>query len=174
VTKTLISHEDSCQAELAEANYKFQIKITMSLFERLQGNRMEKLNAEKEAGATFLAANKKKDGVVELPNGIQYKILEEGDGAKPNRKSTIKAHYVGRILSGAEFDNSYKRGQPFTAAISRLIVGWQEVLPMMPTGSKWQLWIPSDLAYGDNGVGQAGIPGGAVLDFEIELLEVIS
>ena len=145
----------------------------MSLFDKLQGSRMAKVNAEKEAGAAFLKANKEKEGVVELPNGIQYKILQEGDGVKPDRKSTIKAHYVGRILSGAEFDNSYKRGQPFTAAISRLIAGWQEVLPMMSTGSKWQLWIPSDMAYGDNGVGQAGSPGGAVLDFEIELLEVI-
>lgn len=146
----------------------------MGLFDKLQESRLAKLNAEKEAGAAFLKANKEKEGVVELPNGIQYKILQQGDGVKPNRKSTIKAHYAGRILSGTEFDNSYKRGQPFTAAISRLIVGWQEVLPMMPTGSKWQLWIPSDLAYGDNGVGQAGIPGGAVLDFEIELLDVIS
>lgn len=146
----------------------------MGLFDKLQESRLAKLNAEKEAGAAFLKANKEKEGVVELPNGIQYKILQQGDGVKPNRKSTIKAHYAGRILSGTEFDNSYKRGQPFTAAISRLIVGWQEVLPMMSTGSKWQLWIPSDLAYGDNGVGQAGIPGGAVLDFEIELLDVIS
>jgi len=135
---------------------------------------MSKVNAEKEAGASFLAANKEKEGVVELPNGIQYQILKEGNGNKPTKQSTIKAHYIGRILSGAEFDNSYKRGQPFTAAINRLIMGWQEVLPMMPTGSKWQLWIPSDLAYGDNGVGQAGIPGGAVLDFEIELIEVVS
>ncbi len=145
----------------------------MSLQQKLQEARMEKINKEKEAGAAFLASNKQKEGVQELPNGIQYLIIQQGNGEKPVIHSNIKAHYVGRLLNGNEFDNSYRRGKPFTARITALIRGWQEVLPMMPVGSKWRLWIPSDLAYGDNGVGQAGIPGGAVLDFEIELLEIL-
>lgn len=146
----------------------------MSLQQKLQEHREEKLREEKEKGSRFLTSNKEQGGVKELPNGIQYQVLQEGNGSKPSPQSSVKAHYIGRLLNGNEFDNSYKRGRPFVAPLSNLIYGWQEVLPMMSTGSKWRLWIPSDLAYGDNGVGQAGIPGGAVLDFEIELLEVIN
>ncbi len=144
----------------------------MSLFQRLQGNRQEKIDAEKKAGADFLAGNKAKEGVQELPNGIQYQVLQEGTGEKPALQAKIKAHYIGRLTNGNEFDNSFKRGQPFEAPILNLIKGWQVVLPMMPVGSRWRLWIPSDLAYGDNGAG-GSIPGGAVLDFEIELLGIV-
>ncbi|RYY97676.1 MAG: FKBP-type peptidyl-prolyl cis-trans isomerase [Chitinophagaceae bacterium] len=144
----------------------------MSLFDRLQGAKSDKINAQKQEGAAFLAENKKKEGVVELPSGIQYSILKEGTGKQPAANSEIKAHYAGRLLDGKEFDSSYRRNQPFTARLTQLIKGWQEVLPMMPEGSKWRLWIPSDLAYGDNGV--PGIPGGAVLDFEVELLQILS
>lgn len=146
----------------------------MSLFDRLQKSKTEKLNAEKEAGAAFLEANRNKEGVQLFENGIQYQIVKEGTGAQPSPAATIKAHYIGRLLNGTEFDNSFKRGQPFTAPLSALIKGWQYAIPHMPVGSRWQLWIPSHLAYGDAGVGQAGIPGGAVLNFEIELLEIIS
>lgn len=145
----------------------------MSLQQKLHESRMEKVKAEKEAGAAFLARNKERVEVQELPGGIQYEILKEGNGPKPALQANIKAHYAGRLLNGTEFDSSYKRGQPFRARITALIKGWQEALPLMPTGSKWRLWIPSDLAYGDNGVGQAGIPGGATLDFEVELLEIL-
>ena len=144
----------------------------MSLFDKLQGNRNAKINEEKTSGAAFLADNKKKEGVVELTNGIQYQVLKEGSGEKPNVRDKIKAHYAGRLLNGKEFDSSYKRGTPFVAPILNLIEGWQIVLPMMPLNSKWRLWIPSDLAYGDSGAG-GSIPGGAVLDFEIELLEIL-
>jgi FKBP-type peptidyl-prolyl cis-trans isomerase FklB len=144
----------------------------MSLFQKLQGNRQEKIDAEKKAGADFLAGNKTKEGVQELPNGIQYQVLQEGTGEKPALQAKIKAHYIGRLTNGNEFDNSFKRGQPFEAPILNLIKGWQVVLPMMPVGSRWRLWIPSDLAYGDNGAG-GSIPGGAVLDFEIELLGIV-
>jgi len=144
----------------------------MSLFDKLQSSRKAKIDEEKAAGAAFLAENKKREGVIELSSGIQYEILKEGAGDKPDLKDKIKAHYAGRLINGKEFDSSYKRGAPFTAPILHLIKGWQDVLPMMPLNSKWRLWIPSDLAYGDNGAG-ANIPGGAVLDFEIELLEII-
>jgi FKBP-type peptidyl-prolyl cis-trans isomerase FklB len=143
----------------------------MSLFDRLQNAKGEKLQKEKEAGAAFMAENKKKEGVVELPNGIQYQILKDADGPKPSPNSTVKAHYRGALLDGKEFDSSFKRNQPFSARLTQLIKGWQEVLPMMPVGSTWRLWIPSDLAYGDYGTG--GIPGGATLLFDIELIEIL-
>lgn len=144
----------------------------MSLFDRLQGAKAEKIQAQKDEGAAFLAENKSKEGVVELPSGIQYQILKEGSGEKPLADSNIKAHYRGALLSGKEFDSSFKRNQPFTARLTQLIKGWQEVLPMMSVGSMWRLWIPSNLAYGDNGAG-GDIPGGATLVFDIELLEIL-
>ena len=144
----------------------------MSLQDKLWGFRSEKLQAEKEAGAKFLAENKTKAGVTELPNGIQYEVLKEGEGKQPKPNSNIKAHYSGSLLNGKEFDSSYRRNQPFTARLTQLIKGWQEVIPMMKEGSTWRLWIPSDLAYGDNGAG-GGIPGGATLQFDVELIQVL-
>jgi FKBP-type peptidyl-prolyl cis-trans isomerase FklB len=144
----------------------------MSLFDRLQNSKNEKVQKEKEAGAAYMAENRGKEGVVELPSGIQYQVLKEGTGAKPTLQSTIKAHYRGALLDGKEFDSSFKRNQPFTAKPTQLIKGWQEVLPMMSVGSTWRLWIPSNLAYGDSGAG-GSIPGGATLMFDIELLEII-
>jgi FKBP-type peptidyl-prolyl cis-trans isomerase FklB len=144
----------------------------MSLFDRLQNSRNEKIQKQKDEGAAFLAENKSKEGVTELPSGIQYQVLKEGTGPKPSPSSNIKAHYRGALLDGKEFDSSFKRNQPFTANLRQLIKGWQEVLPMMPVGSLWRLWIPSNLAYGDNGAG-GDIPGGATLVFDIELLEIV-
>ncbi len=143
----------------------------MSLQEQLKGNRDEKLLAEKKAGTDFLTANKSKPGVQEMPNGIQYEIIKVGTGRQPASNSTIKAHYRGSLLNGTEFDSSYKRNQPFTASLNALIKGWQIMIPMMPLGSTWRLWIPSELAYGDRGAG-GSIPGGATLQFDIELLEI--
>ncbi|RYD90347.1 MAG: FKBP-type peptidyl-prolyl cis-trans isomerase [Sphingobacteriales bacterium] len=144
----------------------------MSLFDRLQGAKNEKIDAMKKEGAAFMAGNKSKEGITELPSGIQYQVLQEGTGSKPSPKAEIKAHYAGRLLDGKEFDSSYRRNQPFTARLTQLIKGWQEVLPLMPEGSKWRLWIPSDLAYGDSGV--PGIPGGSTLEFDVELLQILS
>ena len=132
----------------------------------------DKLNKEKESGQEFLLANKNKEGVQELPGGMQYQVLKEGTGPKPQRNSRIKAHYKGSLLNGKEFDSSYRRNQPFTAPLNALIKGWQEAIPLMNVGSTWRLWIPSDLAYGDRGAG-GDIPGGATLQFDIELLEII-
>jgi FKBP-type peptidyl-prolyl cis-trans isomerase FklB len=145
----------------------------MTLQEKLKQNMMEKINKEKTEGAEFLTANKENEGVIELPGGMQYLVLKEGSGEKPKINSKIKAHYAGSLLNGKEFDSSYKRGQPFDAPITALIQGWQIAIPMMPVGSKWRLWIPSELGYGDRGAG-AGIPGGATLIFDIELLEILS
>ena len=144
----------------------------MSLQDKLKGFSDNKLQAEKDAGAAFLAENKSKPGITELASGIQYQVLTEGTGPKPSADSSVKAHYSGSLLNGKEFDSSFKRNQPFTAPLRNLIKGWQEVVPMMPVGSKWRLWIPSELAYGDRGAG-GSIPGGATLQFDIELLEII-
>lgn len=130
-----------------------------------------KIEAQKEAGISFLKANKENDGVVELPEGIQYLVIKEGTGSQPAISDTVKAHYKGALLDGKEFDNSFKRGQPFSAPLTALIKGWQIALPLMKEGSHWRLWIPSHLAYGDRGAG-ADIPGGATLMFEVELISI--
>jgi len=131
-----------------------------------------KIDAQKQAGADFLQSNKANDGVVELPGGMQYLVIKEGAGAQPQVSDSVKAHYKGTLLDGKEFDNSFKRGQPFSAPLRALIKGWQVALPLMKEGSHWRLWIPSDLAYGDKGAG-SDIPGGATLVFEVELLEIV-
>lgn len=122
-------------------------------------------------GAAFLAENKTKDGVVTLPSGLQYKILTPGTGPKPAASDTVVCNYRGTFLDGSEFDSSYKRGQPATFAVDHVIKGWTEALQLMPVGSKWQLWIPSDLAYGPRGAG--GVIGpNATLVFEVELISI--
>ena len=131
-----------------------------------------KINAQKFAGEVFLNANKAKEGVVQLPSGVQYMVLKEGTGNKPSISDTVKAHYKGALLDGKEFDSSFRRNQPFTAPLRSLIKGWQEVLPLMKEGSHWRLWIPSELAYGDRGAG-SDIPGGATLMFEVELISIV-
>src|SRR5215210_957517 len=119
-----------------------------------------------------LEKNKKRPGVIELPDGLQYEILKAGTGEKPKATDTVKAHYAGTLVDGKEFDNSYKRGEPLTIPVGGVIQGWVEALQLMPVGSKWKLFIPSDLGYGDRGAGGA-IPGGATLIFEIELLDIV-
>lgn len=144
----------------------------MSLFERLQGEKHRKLNEEKLKGATFLAENKTREGVIELPEGVQYKVTEEGTGRQPTVTTLIEAHYAGKLLDGKEFDSSFRRNQPFQARINQLIKGWQLVLPLMKEGGRCTIWVPSDLGYGDNGT--PGIPGGAVLEFDVQLLRILS
>jgi FKBP-type peptidyl-prolyl cis-trans isomerase FklB len=144
----------------------------MSLQDRLKNLMGDKLKAEKEAGEKFLAENKNRPGITELPGGMQYEVIREGDGPRPTPSAKIKAHYKGSLLNGKEFDSSYRRNQPFTAPLNALIKGWQQAIPLMTVGSIWRLWIPSDLAYGDRGAG-GDIPGGATLQFDIALLEIV-
>jgi FKBP-type peptidyl-prolyl cis-trans isomerase FklB len=125
----------------------------------------------KKEGDEFMTKNKKAKGVVELPSGVQYVVIQEGKGEKPKPTDTITAHYKGTLISGKEFDSSYKRGQPATFAVNQVIPGWQEILPLMPTGSKWKVFIPSDKAYGTRGAG-ADIGPNETLIFEVELLEI--
>ncbi|NOZ52395.1 MAG: FKBP-type peptidyl-prolyl cis-trans isomerase [Gammaproteobacteria bacterium] len=136
-----------------------------------QAARDAKGESAKKAGQDYLAKNKKNKGIIELPSGMQYKIITAGKGDKPKPTDTIVAHYKGTLIDGNEFDSSYSRGQPATFAVNQVIKGWQEILPLMPTGSKWQVFIPSDLAYGARGAG-ANIGPHETLVFDIELLEI--
>jgi len=143
----------------------------------LRNKQMEKMkeaaDLNKKTGADFLEANKAKEGVVTLPSGLQYKILVEGTGPKPAPTDTVSCNYRGTLLDGTEFDSSYKRGQPASFPVTGVIKGWTEALQLMPVGSKWQLFIPSDLAYGDRGADpRSGIGPAATLIFEVELLSI--
>jgi FKBP-type peptidyl-prolyl cis-trans isomerase len=125
----------------------------------------------KKDGEAFLSSNKTKEGVVTLPSGLQYKILKEGSGPKPTASDSVVCNYRGTLLDNREFDSSYKRGQPATFQVGQVIKGWTEALQLMPVGSKWQLVIPSDLAYGARGAGP-DIGPNATLIFEVELLSI--
>ena len=147
-------------------------QCNMTVQKKLQEFMSQKSNVEKEAGAKFLEENKKKPGVITLPSGLQYEIITKGTGPVPKATDTVKANYIGSLIDGKEFDNSYKRGESITIPVTGVIRGWIEALQLMPVGSKWKLYIPSDLGYGDRGAGGA-IPGGATLIFEIELLDIV-
>jgi len=127
--------------------------------------------ANKKQGEAFLAANKAKDGVVTLPSGLQYKVLTEGKGPKPTPSDTVVCNYKGTLIDGTEFDSSYKRGQPATFPVGQVIKGWTEALQLMPVGSKWELFIPSEMAYGPRGPTPA-IGANSTLIFEVELLSI--
>jgi len=127
--------------------------------------------ANKKEGEAFLAANKTKEGVVTLPSGLQYKILKQGTGPKPTSSDSVVCNYRGTLINGTEFDSSYKRGQPATFPVNGVIKGWTEALQLMPVGSKWQLFIPPDLAYGERGAG-ADIGPDSTLIFEVELISI--
>jgi FKBP-type peptidyl-prolyl cis-trans isomerase FklB len=122
------------------------------------------------AGKTFLEENAKKPGVVTLPSGLQYLVVKEGTGAKPNATDTVKVHYKGTLTDGTEFDSSYQRGEPVEFRVDQVIKGWTEGLQLMKEGSKWQLFIPATLAYGDRGTGP--IPANSALLFDVELLGI--
>jgi len=143
----------------------------------LRNKQMEKMkeaaDLNKKAGTEFLEANKAKEGVVTLPSGLQYKILTEGTGPKPTATDTVSCNYRGTLLDGTEFDSSYKHGQPASFPVTGVIKGWTEALQLMPVGSKWQLFVPSELAYGDRGADpRSGIGPSATLIFEVELLSI--
>ena len=128
-------------------------------------------SANKTEGEAFLAANKTKEGVMTTPSGLQYKILKAGTGPKPAATDTVVCNYRGTLLNGTEFDSSYKRGQPLTFPVNGVSKGWTEALQLMPVGSKWQLFIPAQLAYGERGAG-ADIGPNATLIFEVELVSI--
>ncbi|WP_305851950.1 FKBP-type peptidyl-prolyl cis-trans isomerase [Spirosoma sp. KCTC 42546] len=132
-----------------------------------------KASAEnKKIGSAFLAENKTKAGVVTTASGLQYSIEKEGTGAKPTATDRVKVHYTGRLIDGKVFDSSVERGQPAEFGVTEVIKGWTEALQLMPVGSKWKLYIPSDLAYGDRAAG-ADIKPGSTLVFDVELLDIV-
>ncbi len=160
--KTLLT-DDEAQAAMKEMQQQIG---------KQQQEKQAALGVEnKKVGEAFLAANKSKDGVVALPSGLQYKILKAGTGPKPTASDSVVCNYRGTLIDGKEFDSSYKRGQPATFPVTGVIKGWTEALQLMPVGSKWQLFIPPDLAYGDRGAG-ADIGPDSTLVFEVELMSI--
>ena len=157
------------EGRMPEINPDEANKILQNFFEGLQ---KEQGNAAKEAGNKFLEENKKQEGVITLPSGLQYKILKNGNGPKPKASDTVKCHYEGRLINGAIFDSSIRRGEPAEFPVSGVIAGWVEALQLMNTGSKWQLYIPSELAYGSHGAGQSIGPNETLI-FDVELLDIV-
>lgn len=132
----------------------------------------EKYGKTKESGIAFLEENKKREGVVTLPSGLQYEIINAGLGKKPTAADRVQCHYEGTLIDGTVFDSSIKRGQPAVFGVSQVIAGWVEALQLMGEGSKWRLYIPYDLAYGANGAGEM-IPPYSALIFDVELIKVL-
>ncbi len=163
-TKNPLLNSEQCNAIIQRT-----MQASMAL---KNGETKNQSNIMKEEGKKFLAENKKQPGIVGLPNGLQYQIIKQGTGPIPKVTDTVKAHYAGSLINGVEFDNSYKRGQPIEIPVTGVIQGWVQALQLMPVGSKWKLFIPSDLGYGDRGAG-GSIPGGAALIFDIELIEIV-
>jgi FKBP-type peptidyl-prolyl cis-trans isomerase FklB len=148
-------------------------QMNMSITNYLQKMKSEKSAVNKKEGEAFLAANASKPGVVTLPSGLQYLVIKEGTGPKPELTDTVKCHYHGTLINGKVFDSSVDRGQPAQFPVNGVIKGWVEALPLMSVGSKWKLFIPSELAYGDNQAGPAIGPG-STLVFDVELLEIVN
>ncbi len=140
--------------------------------EHLRGIQAQQGAAAKTAGEKFLADNAKQEGVTTLPSGLQYKIITPAAGAIPALKDTVRCHYEGRLIDGTVFDSSYRRGTPAEFPVSGVIAGWVEALQMMPVGSKWQLYIPSALAYGEHGAGSSIGPNETLI-FDIELIGIL-
>jgi FKBP-type peptidyl-prolyl cis-trans isomerase FklB len=155
--------EDEARAALTQ--------LRSDVNQKMQAKAQEEGAANRKEGEAFLAANKSKDGVTTLPDGLQYKILTQGNGPKPAASDTVTVNYRGTLLNGKEFDSSYKRGQPVSFPVGGVIKGWTEALQLMPVGSKWQLFIPPDLAYGDRPPGGDIAPGDTLV-FEVELLSI--
>jgi len=154
--QTAISHQEARE-------------IVNKYFEELEA-RMSAANIEQ--GKIFLEENKKREGVVTLASGLQYEVITEGTGKKAQATDQVKCHYEGTLIDGTLFDSSVKRGEPAVFGVNQVIPGWVEALQLMPEGSKWKLYIPSDLAYGAHGAGDM-IPPHTTLVFEVELIEVL-
>ena len=149
-----------------------ELKETMEAWSKQMEDKQKVVGEKNAADATkFLAENKKKDGVKTTVSGLQYKVMKEGAGAQPKETDTVTVNYRGTLINGTEFDSSYKRGQPATFPVNGVIKGWTEALQLMKTGSKYQLFIPADLAYGARAVGPDITPNSALI-FEVELIEV--
>ena len=156
--------------EKPEISFDEAKKIINEFFSNLQDEIAE---TNKQAGKEFLAENAKRSGVVVLPSGLQYEVLAEGKGRKPKVTDKVQCHYHGTLIDGQVFDSSIQRGTPAVFGVNQVIPGWVEALQLMPEGSRWKLYIPSDLAYGEQGAG-GSIPANATLIFEVELIKILS
>jgi FKBP-type peptidyl-prolyl cis-trans isomerase FklB len=143
-----------------------------AIHERMQAAKSEQFKGNIDAGNKFLAENAERDGVVTLDSGLQYEVLKAGDGEKPTADSTVRTHYHGTLMNGEVFDSSYDRGQPAEFPVNGVIKGWTEALQLMPVGSKWKLFVPSELAYGEQGAG-GSIGPYETLVFDVELLNIL-
>jgi FKBP-type peptidyl-prolyl cis-trans isomerase FklB len=149
-----------------------EMKRIMNDFQKKeQKKKNNQADTNKVNGEKFLAENKKKEGVTETASGLQYKVITTGKGGKPTSSSKVLVHYRGTLIDGTEFDSSYARGEPVELGVNQVIKGWQETLPLMTVGSKWQIVVPSDIGYGQRGAG-ATIGPNATLLFDIELIEI--
>lgn len=157
------------EGEKPEMTYDEAKQVINEFFAQMQQEINDTNRAEGEA---FLAENKKKAGVVTLPSGLQYEVLAEGKGKKPSATDSVQCHYHGTLINGEVFDSSVERGEPAVFGVSQVIPGWVEALQLMPEGSKWRLFIPSDLAYGENGAGGKIAPNSTLI-FDVELLKVL-
>ena len=157
--------------QLSEQEIRQTVLELQKRFVDARGKELKEMSAKNLAeGKAFLDENKKKEGVIVLPSGLQYKVLAEGSGKTPKAADNVTVNYKGTLINGAEFDNSYKRGQPATFKANGVIKGWTEALQLMKEGSKWQLFIPPGLGYGDRGAGP--VPPNSTLIFEVELISV--
>jgi FKBP-type peptidyl-prolyl cis-trans isomerase FklB len=156
------------EGEKPEMTYDEAKQVINDFFTQMQREINDRNRAEGEA---FLAENKKKSGVVVLPSGLQYEVLIEGKGKKPAATDRVECHYHGTLINGEVFDSSVERGEPAVFGVNQVIPGWVEALQLMPEGSKWRLFIPSDLAYGENGAGGKIAPNSLI--FDVELLKVL-
>ena len=147
----------------------FQYEIQQKMAER----QAAEASVNKEAGIEFLRKNITEDGVMQTDSGIQFRVITQGDGAKPKAESVVEVHYRGKLLDGTEFDSSHNRGDTAKFPLNQVIRGWTEGVQLMNVGSIYEFWIPSELAYGDNPPGGSMIPAGAVLYFEVELIDII-
>ena len=161
--------EDVLGEKQPAISYEEAKQVINDYFMKLQ---QERLEINKQAGAEFLEINRHKAGVVELPSGLQYEILKQGTGAKPSANDKVKCHYHGTLINGTVFDSSVQRGEPATFGVSQVIPGWVEALQLMPVGSKWRLFIPSILAYGEHGAGDVIEPNSTLI-FDVELLDIV-
>ena len=147
-------------------------EYVQAVMEAANEKRMQsQYGSNREEGEKFLAENKTKEGVQVTPSGLQYKVIKQGKGAIPTTSDKVKVHYKGTLIDGTEFDSSYKRNQPTEFGVTQVIKGWTEALTMMPVGSKWELYIPQELAYGSRNQGQ--IKPFSTLIFEVELLDIV-
>ena len=164
--------EAMCEGKQPEIDLKEAQELLNKFFAKLEEEAKAQFAQVREAGEKFLAENGKRANVVTLPSGLQYEIITEAIGQKPIATDKVKVHYHGTLIDGTVFDSSVRRGEPATFGVTQVIQGWVEALQLMPVGSKWKLYIPYNLAYGEQGAGQMIAPYSALI-FEVELLEIV-